>query len=34
MHSLVDQLRLIGGGVLCGAAFMVIALFVSGALHP
>ena len=32
METLLDQLRIIAGGLLCGAAFMVIALFVSGVI--
>lgn len=31
MTTLFDQLRIIGGGFLCGAAFMVILLALGGA---
>jgi hypothetical protein len=33
MGDILDQLRLVAGGVFCGAAFMMITLFVSGAIH-
>ena len=33
MNTFFDQLRIIGGGFLCGAAFMVILLALGG-LYP
>ena len=33
MGALFDQLRVVGGGVLCGAAFMLVALAFSGAFR-
>lgn len=32
MEIVLDQLRVIAGGVFCGAAFMVVALVIVGAL--
>ena len=34
MDTLLDQLRIISGGFLCGAAFMVIFLALGGAFTP
>lgn len=32
MNAVVHELRIVAGGILCGAAFMVILLVVAGAL--
>jgi hypothetical protein len=32
MDIVLDQLRVVAGGIFCGAAFMVIALVIVGAL--